>query len=279
MKLSNQILLILLLTFNLSSSDEVLDEYRIEFIIFEHELKINEEELSSELIVPGNEFLNFQDPDLQINITAVQNSINSNKSEFQQIFQNIKPTISKFINPEEISNQPNPKKWFRRIDNLVTLKKLNLKLNKSTKYNVIDSYSWIQNIELESESKFLHYKNNLYGIYLKLYRNRFLHIDLKSYLGNLAKEYNDVTSNYLNDHELIVRNKKSASDVNLAISLNLNKENNYALIKRSSENLEIIEKSDKNINVYIDEEKRLFNNEIHYFDHPLFGIVVSISKI
>ena len=74
-------------------------------------------------------------------------------------------------------------------------------------------------------------------------------------------------------------NKKSASDVNLAISLNLNKENNYALIKRSSEKLEIIEKSDKNINVYIDEEKRLFNNEIHYFDHPLFGIVVSISKI
>ena len=279
MKLSNQILLILLLTFNLSSSDEVLDEYRIEFIIFEHELKINEEELSSELIVPGNEFLNFQDPDLQINITAVQNSINSNKSEFQQIFQNIKPAISKIINPEEISNQPNPKKWFRRIDNLVTLKKLNLKLNKSTKYNVIDSYSWIQNIELESESKFLHYKNNLYGIYLKLYRYRFLHIDLKSYLGNLTEEYNDVTSNYLNDHELIVRNKKSASDVNLAISLNLNKENNYALIKRSSENLEIIEKSDENINVYIDEEKRLFNNEIHYFDHPLFGIVVSISKI
>ena len=215
MKLSNQILLILLLTLNLSSNDEVLDEYRIEFIIFEHELKINEEELSSELIVPGNEFLNFQDPDLQINITAVQNSINSNKSEFQQIFQNIKPAISKIINPEEISNQPNPKKWFRRIDNLVTLKKLNLKLNKSTKYNVIDSYSWIQNIESESESKFLHYKNNLYGIYLKLYRNRFLHIDLKSYLGNLAEEYNDVTSNYLNDHELIVRNKKSASDVNL----------------------------------------------------------------
>ena len=198
---------------------------------------------------------------------------------FQQIFQNIKPVISKIINPEEISNQPNPKKRFRRIDNLVTLKKLNLKLNKSTKYNVIDSYSWIQNIESESESKFLHYKNNLYGIYLKLYRNRFLHIDLKSYLGNLTEEYNDVTSNYLNDHELIVRNKKSASDVDLTINLNLNKENNYALIKRSSENLEIIEKSDKNINVYIDEEKRIFNNEIHYFDHPLFGIVVSISKI
>ncbi|MDA7701436.1 peptidoglycan binding protein CsiV [Gammaproteobacteria bacterium] len=33
------------------------------------------------------------------------------------------------------------------------------------------------------------------------------------------------------------------------------------------------------MNVYIDEEKRIFNNEIHYFDHPLFGIVVSISKI
>lgn len=279
MKLFNQILFILLLTFNLSSNDEVFDEYRIEFIIFEHQLKNNEEILSSELIIPGKEFINFQNPDLQINITAVQNSIKSKISEFQEVFQNIKPAISKSSNKKETSNSSNPKEWFRKNSSLDTLKKLNLKLNRSSKYNVIDSYSWTQNIDSELESKYLHYRNNLYGVYIKFYRNRFLHIDLKSYLGNLDEEYTDVTNDYLNDHKSIRRDKKLVSDNNLTINLKLNKKNDYVLIDRISKNLEINEKSDEIINVYIDEEKRLFNNEIHYFDHPLFGIVVSISKI
>ena len=279
MKLFNQILFILLLTFNLSSNDEVFDEYRIEFIIFEHQLKNNEEILSSELIIPGKEFINFQNPDLQINITAVQNSIKSKISEFQEVFQNIKPAISKSSNKKETSNSSNPKEWFRKNSSLDTLKKLNLKLNRSSKYNVIDSYSWTQNIESELESKYLHYRNNLYGIYIKFYRNRFLHIDLKSYLGNLVEEYTDVTSDYLNDHKSIRRDKKSVNDNDLTINLKLNKKNDYVLIDRISKNLEINEKSDEIINVYIDEEKRLFNNEIHYFDHPSFGIVISISKI
>jgi hypothetical protein len=279
MKLFNQILFILLLTFNLSSNDEVFDEYRIEFIIFEHQLKNNEEILSSELIIPGKEFINFQNPDLQINITAVQNSIKSKISEFQEVFQNIKPAISKSSNKKETSNSSNPKEWFRKNTSLDTLKKLNLKLNRSSKYNVIDSYSWTQNIDSELESKYLHYRNNLYGVYIKFYRNRFLHIDLKSYLGNLDEEYTDVTNDYLNDHKSIRRDKKLVSDNNLTINLKLNKKNDYVLIDRISKNLEINEKSDEIINVYIDEEKRLFNNEIHYFDHPSFGIVISISKI
>ena len=279
MKLFNQILFILLLTFNLSSNDEVFDEYRIEFIIFEYQLKSNEEILSSELIIPGKEFINFQNPDLQINITAVQNSIKSKISEFQEVFQNIKPAISKSSNKKETSNSSNPKEWFRKNTSLDTLKKLNLKLNRSSKYNVIDSYSWTQNIDSELESKYLHYRNNLYGVYIKFYRNRFLHIDLKSYLGNLDEEYTDVTNDYLNDHKSIRRDKKLVSDNNLTINLKLNKKNDYVLIDRISKNLEINEKSDEIINVYIDEEKRLFNNEIHYFDHPSFGIVISISKI
>ena len=279
MKLFNQILLILLLTFNLSSDEDVLDEYRVELIIFEHELDINKEIFSSELSIPGGDFLNFQDPDLLINKTAIQNSINSKTSEFQELFQNITPAIIKNSNEKELLGQSNPKKWFRKISDLDTLKKLNLKLTKSSKYNVIDSYSWTQNIESEIESKYLHYKNNLYGLYVKFYRNRFLHIDLKSYLGNLDEEYTDVTREYLSDRELIKRDEKTVSDEPLIVNLNLNKRNDYILIEKIPEDLEVGKQSDESINVYIDEEKRLFNNEIHYFDHPTFGIVISIAKI
>ena len=279
MKLFNQILLILLLTFNLSSNQEVLDEYRVEFIIFEHELDVNKEIFSSELNIPGKDFLNFQDPDLLINITAIQNSINSKTSEFHELFQNITPAIIKDNNDEELLGQSNPKKWFRKISDLDKLKKLNIKLTNSSKYNVIDSYSWTQNIESEIESKYLHYKNDLYGMYLKLYRNRFLHIDLKSYLGSLDEKYTDVTGEYLTDRESILRDNKLESDGSLTLNLKLNKKNDYILIEKIPEALKVGKKSDESINVYIDEEKRLFNNEIHYFDHPAFGIVISIAKI
>jgi hypothetical protein len=33
------------------------------------------------------------------------------------------------------------------------------------------------------------------------------------------------------------------------------------------------------IKIFIDEERRIFNEEIHYFDHPYFGVIISINKI
>ena len=32
-----------------------------------------------------------------------------------------------------------------------------------------------------------------------------------------------------------------------------------------------------NLKIFIDVEKRIFDNEIHFFDHPHFGVIVSIS--
>ena len=40
-----------------------------------------------------------------------------------------------------------------------------------------------------------------------------------------------------------------------------------------------LENSNNNIKVFIDVEKRIFDNEIHFFDHPHFGVIVSISGI
>ena len=34
-----------------------------------------------------------------------------------------------------------------------------------------------------------------------------------------------------------------------------------------------------NITIFIDNEKRIFNEEIHFFDHPYFGVVVSVNEI
>ncbi|MDA8926213.1 peptidoglycan binding protein CsiV [bacterium] len=29
----------------------------------------------------------------------------------------------------------------------------------------------------------------------------------------------------------------------------------------------------------MEEEKRIFDNEIHYFDHPSFGVIISIKEV
>lgn len=34
-----------------------------------------------------------------------------------------------------------------------------------------------------------------------------------------------------------------------------------------------------NLKIFIDVEKRIFDNEIHFFDHPHFGVIVSISGV
>ena len=34
-----------------------------------------------------------------------------------------------------------------------------------------------------------------------------------------------------------------------------------------------------NLKIFIDVEKRIFDNEIHFFDHPHFGVIVSISDV
>lgn len=285
MKLFNPILfillltLILLITLNISSDEDVVEEYQIEFIIFQREDVASNEKFSSLLPIPGNEFLTFQDPGLQINITALNNSIYPNESEFKDIFQNIKAAEDDSNDKEHSSPHSNPKKWFRKNNNLEILKKLNLKLDRSNKYNVIDSYSWIQNIKPESDSAYLHFRNNLYGIYLKLYRERFLHINLKAYLGNLEDGYVDLTSEYINDHELILKKENLKMNIDIPINLKLNKKNDYLEIQPLEENIELKAITDKKINIYIDESKRLFNGEVHYFDHPAFGIIISINKI
>ena len=37
-------------------------------------------------------------------------------------------------------------------------------------------------------------------------------------------------------------------------------------------------KSDVEVKIYIDEKRRVFHNDVHYFDHPRFGVILHISE-
>mgnify|MGYP001027550483 CR=1 FL=1 len=60
-------------------------------------------------------------------------------------------------------------------------------------------------------------------------------------------------------------------------------ENKYTfylkLYKKRFMHIHLMGYIDDELSIYINEEKRLFNEEIYLFDHPYFGIIVSINEI
>jgi hypothetical protein len=147
----------------------------------------------------------------------------------------------------------------------------------------LDSYSWIQNIPISSESVFLFEENQdkNYGYYLKFYRNRFMHVDLKAYLGYQKINNENEDLKYIDSYEERIINKDREEDELIKLNLNLNKQNNYLILDTSTKSLDIRQEDmiKEEINIFIEEEKRIFDNEIHYFDHPNFGVIISIKQV
>lgn len=267
---------------NLVAQDQVaLEEYKIELIIFKNVDINTTETFDNLLILPKENVLSFYEPELLINTTDLFPK--NNDSFFTKMFKNLKPSFTKNNTDEDIKKIiPNPGYWFRKNTNLEKLKKLNSKLSSNTNYKVLNSYSWIQNIENKEISKYLFEKNteNKYGYYLKFYKSRFLHIDLKAYLG-IAKPVDNkiITDSHIKsyENEILSRKTEQKTDEKPILDLNLKNEFTQVIslpIEESYEN-----QLYNDINIFIDEQKRVFDGEIHYFDHPYFGIVISIEKI
>ncbi|MDA7786992.1 peptidoglycan binding protein CsiV [Gammaproteobacteria bacterium] len=274
-------LLIMVLAIHSTGSSISTESYDVELIIFEHkETQVNEN-FDSKLVISETEVLKFRKVDLYLN----ENSFNIEQKDtfFSKIFSNLK------IEKTNINNTPskkigitNPKEWFRKDSKLIKLKNYENKLKNSKKYKLLESISWKQNIPYEKDSKFLEYENVIenYGFLLKLYRGRFLHVDLKAYLGNNLNrnfEISDLTEAYIKNSilELVDSNDQN---IELDINLNLNKKNDYIKLKKSDDLDRNIVQERKDIKIFIDEKRRVFNEDVHYFDHPRFGIILYISK-
>ena len=284
---SFKLLFVSLFLSSLSANSELnldLKEYEIELIIFKHTNVLTDENFDEEFTSPSIETVSFYKPNLQINENSYQSKRKDNF--FNRLFKDFSP-IKKSNNvltkDQDISRVSNPKTWYRKTDNLVVLKKINKKLETNSNYELLDSFKWIQNIDYKDDAQFLFYedKQKEYGLYLKFYRSRFLHTDLKSYLGVIGNDSIDITKDKIAKFEkkILEANKENNKDLKNDLKIELNKPNKYVDIN-SSENAPSlnIPKSDE-INIFIDEQRRIFNEEIHYFDHPFFGLILSIKEI
>ena len=265
-------------------ADETLDSYQIELLIFKHNNNNESEVFIDQFIKPEGEHIGFRDVDLYMNKGSFD--IKQTNNFFQQLLSNISINKKKPIETKSPRIITNPRKWFRKSDNLEKLKKFKSKLEASGDFIFLDSMSWQQNIPYKGESKYLTFNNENYGFYLNLYRNRYLHADLKSYLGLLVEKNNHInlnTDKYIEELDAKAINESKSNNIDLDLNLSLNENNEFVKITSKPNRKKDLESLSQNkseaLIYFIDEDRRLFNEEIHYFDHPMFGVLISISKI
>ena len=175
------LIIIILSSFQLIEAENN-DEYKIEIVIFNFNTTSTDELFKTNLDEPNiNETIEFYDNKL-IN-TA------SKYSKFENISSYISSIIEYQYNKEKTSY---PSTWYRESDNLEILENFKNNISKDNNIKLLGHHSWIQNIPEFNESKYLRFKNNDfdYGFYIKLYKKRFLHLDLKSFINQ--KGNNDI---------------------------------------------------------------------------------------
>jgi len=185
-------------------ADNIDQEYKIELLIYKYNITKTDESFTS--------LYNIYKDDL---ITLDKNNKNSD-------FSNLSEYIEAILDNDLIkANSIYPKIWLRDDSVITKLNKLENQLINDKSKTFLESKSWIQTIPKEESSKFIYYSSDDYGFLIKLYKKRFMHIELDSFLKNETNK----------------------------------------------------------INKFIQINQRVFNEEIYLFDHPYFGVILSINEI
>ena len=87
---------------------------------------------------------------------------------------------------------------------------------------ILGSLSWYQPLKAQDEYTYHYDQENNLSLYLNIYESRYLHLNLKAFVGQLD--------------------------------------------------------FDETITEFIDEDRRVKNSEINYFDHPNMGLIIKIDK-
>ena len=273
------ILLFALFAQDINANENKIDEYKVEIVMFKFNNIETNEQFIDEITLPKKDVINLIEPKLSLNKDAL-NNFSENKSFFSNLLKNINPRkVQENISTNESKSSVNPKVWYRKSSNIQNLSSLKNKIISNNQIEYLDSKSWIQSIDNENESKYVFLENHdkEFGFFLKLYKKRFLHLDLKAYLGVSNEQTIESTESYVKKYESQTNNNSNInSELNVKIYLPEESESIEILNKPNGRP---INKPSTKLNKFIDINKRIFNEEIHLFDHPNFGVIVSISKI
>ena len=132
--------------------------------------------------------------------------------------------IKTINNDNNLINKKEIKKYFELYEysDIENLNFLLGRLRWRENIEILNSLSWYQPLEDQDEYTYHYDQENNLSLYLNIYESRYLHLNLKAFLGKL----------------------------------------NF----------------DENITRFIDEDRRVKNSEINYFDHPNMGLIIKVDK-
>jgi hypothetical protein len=257
------LLFITLISYTVEISSQEINQttYEIEVLIYETPNSITDEIFADdyELDVSNKEFIQLTSPPIVINSTALKNSFNF-EYKYDEVFEKV--DAIKLDNSEDQSYSSNPGYWYRELKSGTVLNSLKRRILRRSDYKLLAHHTWHQGAINRSNSPFVYLsdKSN-YAVLIKMYKSRYLHIDIQGFIGIV-------------DIPISTENKNVIKRISNIFFQRGNPKSEPA---EKSETLDEELKGQNFIKYMIDEDIRVFPNEVYYFDHPKFGIVVSIK--
>ena len=256
------------------------DEYLIEYVVFKN-LQFTTDEVFTlkELSISPSSVISLKKDANEIVIRNLDESFNSKNESLDSIGEIIYEEKEGETLSQEPSANPNPQLWFNENKSLTKLETFKRRIERRSDYELIDSGSWVQGVFDSNSSKFVNVISNELNLYIKTYKERYLHLDV---LGMLDSQTIELSENANGIKEIkrkaytALLNETDVKDVNISIDINTLFEGDIKTIEQYPLD-EIISKSSATL--IIDEDRRVFNEQVHYFDHPQFGIMIYLKKI
>ena len=256
------------------------DEYLIEYVVFKN-LQFTTDEVFTlkELSISPSSVISLKKDTNEIVIRNLDESFNSKNESLDSIGEIIYEEKEGETLSQEPSANPNPQLWFNENKSLTKLETFKRRIERRSDYELIDSGSWVQGVFDSNSSKFVNVISNELNLYIKTYKERYLHLDV---LGMLDSQTIELSENANGIKEIkrkaytALLNETDVKDVNISIDINTLFEGDIKTIEQYPLD-EIISKSSATL--IIDEDRRVFNEQVHYFDHPKFGIMIYLKKL
>jgi len=273
--------------------------YRIDLIIFSH-TQINEKDKQEsfpqlEKFIYSDDLLQLHEtPHLLVNREAIKDGLIPNTQVIKSIELNSQLTLINTQEEVEVGSTKTmlPYEYFELIDDKNSpTKKFAKRLNTRKNYEVLFEGSWFQplfNQEISSPI-YISNENNFNGIHgeLLLYKERFLHSNLKIRLSERTNEEQSIsTINLYNFNSLLKLSKvnnrfvsffKSLGEDVISFSSWIFRTKEFSPVLSSKESYLLINSNYKDL-FEINQQTKMKEDTFHYVDHPYFGAVIRVSQ-
>ncbi len=261
------------------------ETYNVEIIVFEQlEIIGNEQFESQKLSIEDINTITLQDKlEISLNEKSIINSFDFEENEFSVDMMPINEANTNNKEPIELTNtrtnsQIDQSKWFEKKLKLEQLSNIYRRLDRRKEYKILHKESWIQPALSKKNAPYIHeiFDNN--GLLIKLYKSRYLHLDVIAYLeGNLSSNTDKKIINKIKFEALKDSIPDQINDYDIKIDKKIFEKGEIVKPKIDKEEalMKPLIRLDE-VKYLLKEERRIFKNEVHYFDHPKIGVIISV---